>query len=139
MHLSGCIFIVAMTILGAFSLTIKQSTKDRCLEGFQTNGVRIAKCDPNSASQNWIVDGDRIKNEKLQQCISTDQINNGKLVPCEFKPSSSPKTDKDKTNMMKVRIEGNELKNFVNKCLYFGLKYGFFYSCDGGDDLAIVV
>jgi hypothetical protein len=92
-----------MTILGAFSLTIKQSTKDRCLEGHGKSGVKIPKCDPNSPSKNWIFDCDRLKNEKLQHCIGIDVIKDGKLVPCEFQPTPGYR-DKEKTNMRKVRI-----------------------------------
>jgi hypothetical protein len=46
------------------------------------------------------VDGDRIKNEKLQQCIAIDEISDGKLVPWEFKPYS-PARDKENTKELR--------------------------------------
>jgi hypothetical protein len=127
MHLSGCIFIVGMTILGTVCFTIKEKDKDRCLAGDGDRFFKIMKCDPNSPSQNWTVDGDFIKNQKLGRCLAVSMVGNGKLQVCAGIQSL------DGGNDRKVRIEGNHLKNYNNQCLRFKGKYASFTDCDDKD------
>jgi hypothetical protein len=125
MHLSGCIFIVGMTILGTVCFTIKQKDKDLCLDGYEKGRVKIMKCVPNSPSQNWTVDGDFIKNQKLGSCLSDTLIGEGKLQICTTDIATL-----NAGNDRKVRIEGNHLKNYNNRCLRFKGKYASFTDCD---------
>jgi hypothetical protein len=127
MHLSGCILIVGMTILGMSSVTIKHTGKGLCLEGEGEYSIRLAKCVPNSPFQNWIVDGDRIKNEKLGRCLSTTMKIDKLLLRCEVEENSH------KSNAIanrKMRIEGNEVKNYYNDCLYFGIVNMYWAKCE---------
>jgi hypothetical protein len=128
MHLSGCIFMVGMTILGTVCFTIKQKDKDLCLEWDGERRVIIGKCTPNSPSQNWTVDGDFIKNPKSQLCLADKLIGHGKLQTCATN-IPTPNAGNDR----KVRIEGNHLKNYNNQCLRFDFRYAFFTDCEGQD------
>jgi hypothetical protein len=142
MHLPWCIFMVGMAFLGAVSVRIgaKVSKIDKCLTEMGKQAVKIEKCD-NSTSQNWIVDGDHIKNEKLQeQCLAIDResqsVGDAKLSNCEFRPSIDNKNlNENATNVRKMRIEGIEVKNYRNECLYFGFRRVAFYSCEKNDTL----
>jgi hypothetical protein len=136
MHLPWSIFTVGMAILGAVSVRIKDPKNGMCL---QENGkdatARKGICD-NSTSQNWIVDGDHIKNEKLQtQCLAIDResVRDVKLINCEFTPSHNQKRNENATNVRKWRIEGNEVKNYRNECLYFFVAKAVFHSCEQND------
>jgi hypothetical protein len=137
MHLSGCILIVGLAILGAVSvrITYKGSKQDVCLEGDGNvnHNLKVAKCDPNSTFQNWLVDGDHIKNEKLQQkCLVDDELISGvKLALCEFTQSHDKKINEKATNARKIRIEGNEVKNYKNQCLHFERSRASFDPCEG--------
>jgi hypothetical protein len=139
MHPRWSIFIVVMAILGAVSVRIKDTTKDMCLKESQIGKgaytVRKAVCD-NSTSQNWIVDGDHIKNEKLQtHCLAIDResVRDVKLINCEFTPSYDKKMNENATNVRKWRIEGSEVKNYRNECLYFFIAKVVFHSCEQND------
>jgi hypothetical protein len=127
MHLSGCIFMVGLTILGTVCFTIKQKDKDRCLAGDGDRSFEITKCDPNSPSQNWTVDGDFIKNQKFGRCLADSMVRRGKLQACCCIPNL------DRGNDRKVRIEGNHLKNYKNQCLRFEGQYASFTDCDDKD------
>jgi hypothetical protein len=133
MHLSGCIFIVGMALLGAvFSVRIKgrvATVANMCLEGYGVSKVRIARCEDNSTSQNWIVDGDHIKNQVQQQCLADRLV--PKLLVCEFTPTNDKNFNKEVINSMKIRIEGNEVKNYRNNCMYFESSKPSFKRCDG--------
>jgi hypothetical protein len=122
MHLSGCIFIVGITILGTVCFTIKEKDKDRCLEWIGDRRVKIMKCIPNSPSQNWTVDGDFIQNPKSELCLSNSLISSGKVQTCA--------TDINTGNDRKMRIEGNHLKNHNNQRLCFGSTQATFTDCD---------
>jgi hypothetical protein len=126
MHLSGCIFIVGITILGTVCFTIKEKDKDRCLEWDGERNVKIGKCIPNSPSQNWTVDGDFIKNPKSQLCLADGMIDRGKLQICD----TGIKT-LDAGNVRNIRIEGNHLKNYQNQCLRFDFRHASFTDCEG--------
>jgi hypothetical protein len=139
MHLSGCIFILAMTLLGTFSVTIKMRDGDKCLEGGGKSSFGMMECDPNSPSQKWTVDGDHIKHNKLQLCFADGSLKDGSLVPCEFTPSANKSANEIATKDRKMRIEGKILKNYNNHCLRFGLKGRFFWSDCGGHEHNIAI
>jgi hypothetical protein len=141
MHLPGCIFIVGMTILGTFSVTIKQKDQDRCLEGYGQHYVKVTKCVPNSPSQNWTVDGDHFKNQKLQLYLADEVVSEEILQPCEHTPSANGDKEKDKklTNARKIRIEGHHFKNYKNHCLRFELKRASFTDCNNPEMKEAVV
>jgi hypothetical protein len=128
MHLSGCIFIVGITILGTVCFTIKEKDKDLCLEWISHRTIKIKKCIPNSPSQNWTVDGDFIKNPKSELCLADGMIGRGKLQICD-----TGSTTLDAGNVRKIRIEGNHLKNSKNQCLRFEFRYASFTDCDNKD------
>jgi hypothetical protein len=126
MHLSGCIFILAMTLLGTSSVTIKMMKGHKCLKGLGESSYKMAPCDPYSQSQNWTVDGGHIKHNVLKKCLVDGSItdeNLVNLVPCEFTPSANKRANDRATKDRKLRIDEDKiLRNYQNECLFFGSK-----------------
>jgi hypothetical protein len=119
-----------MTILGISSVTIKSTGGDTCLEGMDPNKVDIAKCVPNAPSQDWIVDGDHIKNKKVGKCIADSKIRDRILLKCEVSVGNeNPRRKDSETKIRQMRIQGTELRNVMNECLYLGVD-AYFSSCE---------
>jgi hypothetical protein len=87
------------------------------------NVYRMSKCDAGSPSQAWVLDGEFIKNKKSRTCLTSLYDGSVKPVAC------SKILDVDKRSITKIIIEGTEVKNAENGCLYFGFQRLVFISC----------
>jgi hypothetical protein len=123
MLLLGCLLLLG-GILGSYSGTLWNPHKNECVEGLEDHTYRMSKCAAGAPSQAWVLEGQFIKNKKSGTCLTS-------LPYGGVKPFACSKTlhDEEKLDMIKIEIEGTEVRTVTGWCLHNDGQKLEFMSC----------
>jgi hypothetical protein len=123
MRLLGC-FLLLGAILGSYSGTLRNPQKNECAEGLEDHTYCMSKCAAGAPSQAWVLQGQFIKNKKSGTCLTS-------LPYGGVKPFACSKTlhDEEKLDMIKIEIEGTEVRTVTGWCLHNDGQKLEFMSC----------
>jgi hypothetical protein len=105
-------------LLECSSVRIKDSIRHFCVEAVEKTKYGVQACTANSTSLEWILDGEHIKNVKLQTCLSNSGVKNRQLTYCGSESKSTMEMyNKTSQEDLKMKIEHTKVKNYLNQCL----------------------
>jgi hypothetical protein len=113
-------------VLGCSAGKLRDPTRNQCVEVREDYTYRFSNCVNGSAAQEFILEGERVKNPKSGKCIPSTGIEISKLGGCS----------RGHTNVAKV--EGTTVKNFEGFCLFTIKKTLSFFACTDYDNIEVI-
>jgi hypothetical protein len=115
MRLLGCLLLFG-GILGSYSGTLRNPLTNECAEGLENHEYGMSKCDAGAPSQDWVLEGKFIKNQKSGTCLKS-VVGTGQVIPFAC---SKTLHRFEKQEMIQIIIEGTEVKTANNWCMING-------------------
>jgi hypothetical protein len=108
-------------VLGCSAGKLRNSNTNRCVEALEDYEYEFLECVNGSAAQEFLLEGERVKNPKSRKCLPGTGVQITKLGACSGKKSV-------------MKVEGTTVKNSKGFCLFGTGDTLSFYPCDNFDN-----
>jgi hypothetical protein len=108
-------------VLGCSSGKLRNVRSNQCVEALEDYKYEFLECVNGSAAQEFLLEGERVKNRKSGKCLSGTGIDISKLGDCSGRKSV-------------MKVEGTTVKNSKGFCLFGTGDNLSFYPCDNFDN-----
>jgi hypothetical protein len=113
-------------VLGCSSRKLRHLSKHKCVEVLEDREYEFLECVNGSAAQEFLLEGERVRNPKSGNCLPSTGVEMSKLAACSRGHPNNTK--------LYMKVEGTTVKNSEGFCLFGTGDTLSFCPCDRFDN-----